>query len=255
MKKTIKKLIFVLIALGIICAIMPIGVKAALQSNGDTPTQANVNDWMWNIRQMQATGQTLGLTDTINTTNLTSGNKNLDIHMQKNTEYGAMVLLGVSQYGNPNKLNTNGVTTTGNKTGIVLNINKEWVAAGMSNTGATTMKNASNRYKNQYTAPNYTEKVGDAVYQASGNVNLGTWHGGSDNIWLKGSADAAFPEGNAEILRRSCVVRSYKGSVFSYYGDGYWHHLAHLDDVASRRDADYRKTWSSRAAVVVGSGV
>lgn len=251
MKKTIKKLIFVLIALGIICAIMPIGVKAALQSNGDTPTQANVNDWMWNIRQMQATGQTLGLTDTINTTNLTSGNKNLDIHMQKNTEYGAMILLGVSQYGNPNKLNTNGVTTTGNKTGIVLNINKEWVAGVTSSIVATNVKNASARYKNIYTT-SYVEKKGDAI------ATVGNWHGSTGNTWLNAGGSIA------EAAKYSALVRANSGSSFSFYGIGnnggsielmQANYNRNVTSGGTIQDAWILKPYASRAAVVVGSGV
>lgn len=78
-------------------------VQAALQSNGATALTSNMNSWIKAIRQMQATGGTLGLNDTINT-NLTSSNKNMDIHMEKNTEYGAMVILSASAYGNPNKI-------------------------------------------------------------------------------------------------------------------------------------------------------
>ena len=65
----------------------PIYANAALQSNGGASATKDVNGWITGIRQMQASGGTLGLTDTINGTNLTSGNKNLDIHMQKNTEF------------------------------------------------------------------------------------------------------------------------------------------------------------------------
>lgn len=58
-------------------------VEAALQSNGGTPLQANLNDWVYYTRKMQEAGGTLGLTDTISDTDLSSSNKNLDIHFQK----------------------------------------------------------------------------------------------------------------------------------------------------------------------------
>ena len=218
----------------------------ALQSNGGTPATKDVNAWITQIRQMQATGGSLGLTDTINSSNLTSGNKNLDIHMEKNTEYGAVVLLGASSYGNPNKMNTNGVTTTGNKTGVVMNINKEWVAAGTSNTVAASMKNAANRYKNQYTAPTYTAKVGDAI------ATTGGWHGSTATTWLSSKANWG------QTINKSCLIRSYAGSVFSYYGYGYDDYAsgyADPDTDSYRRDADYRRAWASRAVVVTGSGV
>ena len=124
-------------------------VEAALQSNGGTPLKANLNDWIYYTRKMQEAGGTLGLTDTINE-DLTSNNKDLDIHMEKNTEYGAMVILSASSYGNPNKI-TDGQTTTGNASGIVMKLNKEWVAAGVNNTWAEKMKGATKRYWNVYT--------------------------------------------------------------------------------------------------------
>ena len=56
---------------------------------------------------------------------LTSNNPNLDIHMEKNTEYGAMAILSASAYGNQNVIG-DGETTTGNKSGVYMKLNKEW---------------------------------------------------------------------------------------------------------------------------------
>lgn len=141
--------------------IMPNKSNAALQSNGGTPATKDLGTWMLQIRQMQEMGGTLGRTDTIDTKNLTSGATDLDIHMEKNTEYGAMAILSASAYGNPNKIN-NGETTTGNSTGIVININKEWVAAGAL--GIERFVNANERYKNKYST-NYNVKIGDAIIE------------------------------------------------------------------------------------------
>lgn len=98
---------------------------AVLQSNGGTKAKYNFPEFILKIRQMESLGGTLGLTETINTTTLlpTSESNNLDIHMEKNTEYGAIAILSVSSYGNPNKIN-DGQTSTGNKTGIVFNGNR-----------------------------------------------------------------------------------------------------------------------------------
>ena len=49
--------------------------------------------------------------------------------MEKNTEYGAMAILSASSYGNQSKIESGG-TTTGNKSGVYINLNKEWVSAG-----------------------------------------------------------------------------------------------------------------------------
>ena len=68
--------------------------------------------------------------------------------MQKNTEYGGLVILSASSYGNPEKIE-NGQTTTGNASGVVMNINGEWTSAGtLSWVGV--YNNAQKRYKNIY---------------------------------------------------------------------------------------------------------
>ena len=202
--------------------IMPNVANAALQSNGGTPATKPIDDWMLQIRQMQSAGGTLGLTDTINATGLTSTNTNLDIHMEKNTEFGAMAILSASSYGNPNNV-ASGETTTGNKTGVVINLNKEWVAAGAISS-STTYKNAVGRYKNAYTT-SYVAKVGDAINETKG------WHASSASTWL--STDSI-----------SGLLRSYSGSLFSYYGYS-----------ATSGAAKYYNAWASRACIVVGSGV
>ncbi len=243
LSKIKEKLLISIIVVGLICIFTPLKINAALQSNGGTPATKDVNGWITQIRQMQASGGALGLTDTIGA-DLTSTNTNLDIHMEKNTEYGAMVLLSASSYGNPEKIE-NGGTTTGNATGVYMNINKEWVAAGMANTAAASMKNAAGRYKNQYTAPTYTEKVGDAVAGVAG------WHGSGSSTWISVACNQNIEAG----LVRSGLIRAYSGSIFSYNGYGYsaGNGLSDLDSY--RQAADYRKAYTSRAVVVVGSGV
>ena len=244
--KSRRKMLLAILIISIVSIMLKVNYsKAALQSNGGSPATKDINGWITQVRQMQATGGTLGLTDSINGTNLTSGNKNLDIHMQKNTEYGAMAILSASSYGNPNKI-TDGQTTTGNATGVVMKINKEWVAAGRSNIAAASMRNAAGRYKNQYTAPNYTEKSGDAI------ATIGGWHGSGSTTWI-----SCYANDGTSILR-SGLLRTYAGSIFSYNGYGYASHAGGMhssDNASERRDADYRKAWYSRAAVVVGSGI
>ena len=199
--------------------IMPNTSRAALQSNGGTPATKTRDQWMLQIRQMQSAGGTLGLTDTINETGLTSTNTNLDIHMEKNTEYGAMAILSASSYGKPDKVNT-GETTTGNKTGVVINLNKEKVAAGGDFSSAS-------RYYNYYTTT-YTAKVGDAISETKG------WHGSMASTWLL--SNWGFN-----------ILRSYSGSLFSYYGGAGYDF--------NTNDAGVNKSWASRACIVVGSGV
>ncbi len=232
--KTKAKLFGCIIVLSVIMMYIPTKSKAGLQANGESVKQDSINNWLLNVRQMESSGGTLGLTDSINQTNLTSSaetSNNLDIHMEKNTEYGAMAILSASSYGKPDKVN-DGETTTGNKSGIYININKEWVAAGAL-TKSSRYVNANPRYKNYYT-DNYVAKQGDAIEETKG------WHESGASTWLSGF----YPNESSGLLR------AYGGSIFSYYGRG-------SEDYYGRyfSDAYYGKTWATRAVVVIGEGI
>ena len=112
--------------------------------------------------------------------------------MEKNTEYGAMAILSASSYGNPGKIE-NGQTTTGNETGVVINLNKEWVAAGQL-LDLSVFTNANGRYKNSYT-PTYSAKVGDAITETKG------WHGSTSSVWLSESQFPRYAETIAGLIR------------------------------------------------------
>ena len=206
--------------------IIPNKANAALQSNGGTPAKKDLSTWMLQIRQMQELGGTLGRIDSVDTTNLTSGATDLDIHMEKNTEYGAMAILSASAYGNPNKIN-DGETTTGNSTGIVMNLNNERVSAGSESTSVTMFASASKKYKNVYNTKNDLpiSKLGDAT-------DLGKWHKG-------------YTEWSYYNWSSFAVLRSFNStSIFSYYGcmDG-------------DNPGGASKKASSRAVIVVGTGL
>ena len=190
--------IFLIIFLQII--ILCTTSQAALESNGNTPATKDVGSWLNSIRKMESAGGTLGLSETINDTTLlgTSSSNSLDIHMEKNGEYGIMAILSASSYGNPNPVG-DGETTTGNPTGIKINLNKEWVSAGTVS-ACWQYANADARYKDIYTATG-TRKNGDALLETSG------WHSSGASTWFSGND-------------RSGMVRSYSGSLFSFYG--YW---------------------------------
>ena len=226
-KSMIRIILVAIIITAMSIILLPSKVNAVLQANGGTPVKYTINNWLLYIRQMQTTGGALGLTDTING-NLTSGNTNLDIHMEKNTEYGAMAILSASSYGMGSTPIKSGETTTGNATGIKIMINSEWVSALRSSSfenDVPNMKNALERYKNRYAAT-YSEKVGDGI------ATVGAWHG-AQNEWNT----------------TSClwgIVRSFKGSLFSYYA-----HERHTNGEGSSED----RKWHTRAVVVVGSGI
>ena len=163
MRTKLLKQVIIIILLLILFVLLNVRISCAvLQANGNSAKDDTVDNWLLKIRRMEAEGGTLGLTDTINTTDLTSSatkSNNLDIHMEKNTEYGAMAILSASAYGNPNKI-ASGETTTGNKSGIYINLNKEWVSAGISG-----YSSANAKYKNEYETTTYEAKAGDAIIE------------------------------------------------------------------------------------------
>ena len=142
--------------------------------------------------------------------------------MQKNTEYGAMAILSASAYGNQKKI-ADGETTTGNKSGIYIALNKEQVSAGLNDLSSTNFKNALGKYKNIYTAT-YVAKVGDAITETNG------WHGSGASRWINNS--------------NTGVIRAYSGSLFSYF--------AGAGDTSGI--ALNNRVYSSRAVIVVGNG-
>ena len=144
---------------------------------------------------MEGENQGMGLKETIYEMNLlTKGTKNdIDVHLQKNTEYGAAILLGASDYGKQGSDITarrmdQGSTefgtdvqasSTGNVYGIYelgyynMNINSrndEWVAA--TSNASSIFKNSSidQRYYDKYGTSGSIAKPGDATEETS------RWH-------------------------------------------------------------------------------
>ena len=198
-------------------------VHAAIQSSGGAPAQNYAETWITSVRQMESVGGGFGLSETINS-NLTSssGSNNIDVHMQKNTEYGAMAILSASSYGNPNKI-TNGKTTTGNETGIVINFKNpsnnqtsyEWTASTFWQNGVIGSKKS--KYRDYYKGD--TAKIGDATLETSG------WHGG--NSYLLNSYET-----------NNSIYRNIWGNTifeFAYTTDDY--------------------TYATRCVVIVGEGI
>lgn len=228
------KILMVIVAgVAISTLMIPNKSSAALQSNGGTPVKKYASEWILQIRQMQELGGTLGRTDTVDTNNLTSNATDLDIHMEKNTEYGAMVILSASAYGNPNKIEDGG-TTTGNSTGIVFNLSNERVAAKWVQKSSNTLFNtASLRYVNVYS--DNKSKLGDALTETKG------WHD-STMYWWFNHMDSG-------------LLRGIKDSVFSYFAGANNEYLYDSYCAASLSSNNIRYSWSSRAAIVVGTGL
>ncbi len=197
-------------------------VHAAIQSSGGVPAKNSAETWITSVRQMESVGGGFGLSETINS-DLTSssGSNNIDVHMEKNTEYGAMAILSASSYGNPNKI-TNGKTTTGNETGIVINFRNpsnnqnsyEWTASTFSKSNAIGSKKS--KYRDYYMKG--TAKIGDATLETNG------WHGGNSNNLYSGENDYYI------------IYRNVSNTIFEF---GY--------------TSDF--TGATRCVVIVGEGI
>ena len=187
-------------------AVLPTGqVKAALQSNPNTQykTQYNPTTWMTQIRQIETSGNAMGLSETLNSDLTSSSESNgIDVHMMKSTEYGAIAILSASGYGNPQTLQSSSVkTTTGNKTGIYFSgSNWEWVAGGLS---GSIFSGVNSRYFDTYSGSQASARIGDALGSASTtNPGCAGWHSASYSGWVY-SSSPYFLRGN--------------GGLFSFY--------------------------------------
>lgn len=208
------KRIFATLALGLIglTFISTTTVKAAaLQSNskGTIKRSADATDWIIRVRQMESKGGGMGLNETVGTDALaTSDSNGIDVHLQKNTEYGAAILLGASDYGKVGTVGAGGkvngianataymnsgsttltgtdlkASSTGNVTGIYELASSsyyELTAGG----GTRFLSNIASRYRNVYET---TEgKAGDATIE--NGINFGnTWHGSNMGDFATGA--------------------------------------------------------------------
>ena len=142
--------------------------------------------------------------------------------MELNTEYGAMAILSASSYGNQNKIG-NGETTTGNKSGVYMLIQGEWVAAGIGSNFSGRFNNTNKKYINMYGRIDNMVKQGDAMQDVKG------WHNAS-NDWLHYSRNWSY------------ILRNFGKSIFSYSGAGI-------------NNSTTSNTYASRAVIVVGTGL
>ena len=201
-EKTKLKLILLVVVLAAM-VLLPVGnVKASLQANPNTQyTKADgLASWMVNIRNMEKSGEAMGLSETFNSDYTSTSSNGIDVHMMKSTEYGAIAILSASGYGNPKKLQESTIkTTTGNKTGVYFSgANWEWVAGGGAGNPVSGM-NA--RYYDKYGGDISTAKAGDALGNYnSANPGCAGWHSASISGW---AGSDYFVRGN--------------GGLFSFY--------------------------------------
>ena len=210
MKKKLLKFFIIIGALALLLtSINTTQVQAVLQSNPNThyKKKASATAWMTNFRGMEANGGALGLKETRSSSMLsTSESNNLDSHMIKSTEFGAIAILSVSGYGNQKKLQQSTIkSTTGNETGVYYSGSTyEWIAAGLS---GKIFSGVNARYYDAYTSGNSSAKRGDALGTTSTtNRGCAGWHSASWSNWV----NTSFPY----------FIRG-EGGIFSFYYEDY----------------------------------
>lgn len=165
----------------------------------------------------------MGLNETINTDLTSASSNNIDVHMMRTTEYGAMAILSASGFGYSGRLQDAPVkSTTGNVTGVYVTGNRwEWTAGVRR--ASTVGKDA--RYYDLYTINNQASaKVGDALGLDTYTTNPGCsgWHGASSAVWLNGE-NPGFLRGNGGMFSFNGSSYSSNGAVwasYNYYGRG-----------------------------------
>ena len=178
MKKTMKKYLMMLF-LTLSITLLPMGgVKAALQANPNThvkKTDAPTN-WMSNIRKMEETNGSMGLSESLNSDLTSKESNNIDVHMMRTTEYGAIAILSASGYGNSKTLQNSSIkTTTGNKTGVYFTgTTWEWNAGGLQ---GYIFRGVNAKYYDSYTGSSSSAKVGDAF-------GCSEWHSAPNDSWV-----------------------------------------------------------------------
>lgn len=201
MKKT-KLIITTLIIMLAIILLNTMEVNATLQANPTTHyVKTNIKSaekWMSGFRQMEEKDGGMGLSETLNE-DLTASSKsnNIDVHMMRSTEYGAIAILSASGYGNSQTLQASTIkTTTGNKTGVYFNDNSEWVAGGLE---GKIFSGTNKKYYDTYTTERSSARVGDALGEKTNNGCQG-WHSASNSSWLWHSQRPYFARGNGGLF-------------------------------------------------------
>ena len=124
-------------------------LNIVVKPNATSLKNINVYNMFSNIRKMEIFGNIHGLKQETNATTLSNDglisndSNNLDTHMIKNIEWGAVAYLSHSMYGNPGNV---GDSTTGNEYGVynLNNGSNEYVMANMvDSNGVFQVSNAS----------------------------------------------------------------------------------------------------------------
>jgi hypothetical protein len=252
MKSTFKKLIIVAAVVSL--SIVNEAVYAMVESRpGEYPLRSiTANDMFIRGRSVEQEGEALGLTAIVDQYGNEPVSNNIDAHMMKNTEWGAVAYLAQSIYG---KGTANNIASTGSRTGgsssptgylsstTMSTTQNAYGVYGMYNTSYYTyvaahhvtynttnmlsIFNARVRYKDIYTTTNQTDIPGGATSETFG------WYGQQ----YTSSSHYSFSSSEPIITRNH--VSGYYG-LFSYGTD--------VDGSAS-------SSYVMRLAIVCGTGL
>lgn len=225
--KSLKNILLIFILASFIVMLSTSHSSAALQANPNTyyTKQLWATQWMQQIRAMEAANQAMGLNESYNSDYTSITSNNIDVHMMRSTEYGAIAILSASAYGNPSNA-VNITTTTGNNTGVILKYSDssfEFVAGGLQD--YHIFSGVNNRYYDLYTTSQNSARRGDALGTATTtNPGAAGWHSAERANWL------------------------LAGELYSYFVRGGYGIFAYINE-------GYRDNRYSRGVAVCGQGM
>jgi hypothetical protein len=209
-----------------------VNVQANYQSRPDVTPKTNVNadTFFVNTRKIEEAGQGMGLASVIDGNgNKTSGATGIDVHMMKNTEWGAVAILAASSYGQIDQNTQIGLaksSTTGNKYGVFqMNDTTGEFVAGINDVVATNhgnlgkIKSAPARYRDIYTGAigNVTSKIGDGT----GGLPYGTqdWMGAQYKLGLGNLSKLSMIRGYGAVNATQNSIFSFVSSLGGFNGE------------------------------------
>lgn len=187
-----------------------IEVNATLQANPNTHYKKTntTENWKDLFRNMEKQGEGMGLSETLKSDlSAESASNNIDVHMVKSTEFGAVAILSASAYGNSQTLpNSDIKTTTGNNTGVYFSgANWEYVAVDFLGGYKNVLKmfeGVNKKYFDIYSSESASKsaKAGDALgNKDSSNPGCDKWHN-SDYVDLGGAGYPATARGGRGLF-------------------------------------------------------
>ena len=260
-----KKILVSFLILMVVTLIVPMFSQAAYQvrPNFNPLVNTTAPDFFYNIRLMETSEGPMGLNMSKDNIYTGGDGNGIDVHMMKNTEWGAAAMLAISGYGAGSQASVNSSGyTTGNYTGIYgmgNNGNWEYMSTLVTKDGTTVDttssyakalvdKNISSKYYDLYDVKNLTSyNQYDAFYAR--NYSGATDYAGTKNF----HGDAIFETISLFTTTYPSGTRYYVYASFPFFLRGY----SSSGGVLSSSNGSWSATSSigSRAVVVCGSGL